>query len=136
MIVAVSISSGVAAITSAYAVRVFLAFTLSQTGMVVHWQDHRDQPHWHKSLVFNAIGATLSGIVFVIEGVTLIDHITAAPLGGARSISNVMHGRLERLALPQHAGHDLTLTQRTPYQRPGRRPRTRCWARPAGPGAR
>ena len=48
----------------------------------------------------------------------LIDHITAAPLGGARSISNVMHGRLERLALPQHAGHDLTWAQRTPTSAP------------------
>ena len=53
-----------------YAVGVFLAFTLSQTGMVVHWLRHRDQRHWRKSLVFNAIGAVLSGIVFVIAGVT------------------------------------------------------------------
>src|SRR5271166_3458505 len=53
-----------------YAVGVFLAFTLSQTGMVVHWRRHRDQPHWRRSLVFNATGAVLSGIVFVIAGVT------------------------------------------------------------------
>jgi amino acid transporter len=53
-----------------YAVGVFLAFTLSQTGMVVHWRRHRGQPHWRKSLVFNATGAVLSGIVFVIAGVT------------------------------------------------------------------
>ena len=31
---------------------------------------HRDQQHWRRSLVFNATGAVLSGIVFVIEGVT------------------------------------------------------------------
>ena len=53
-----------------YAVGVFLAFTLSQAGMVVHWRRHRDQPHWRKSLAFNGIGAVLSGIVFVIAGVT------------------------------------------------------------------
>ena len=53
-----------------YAVGVFLAFTLSQTGMIMHWRRHRDQPHWRRSLVFNATGAVLSGIVFVIEGVT------------------------------------------------------------------
>ena len=53
-----------------YAVGVFLAFTLSQTGMILHWRRHRDQPHWRKSMVFNATGAVLSGIVFVIEGVT------------------------------------------------------------------
>ncbi len=53
-----------------YAVGVFLAFTLSQTGMIMHWRRHRDQPHWRRSMVFNATGAVLSGIVFVIEGVT------------------------------------------------------------------
>jgi amino acid transporter len=53
-----------------YAVGVFLAFTLSQTGMIMHWRRHRDQPHWRRSLVFNATGAILSGIVFVIEGAT------------------------------------------------------------------
>ncbi|HTR94554.1 MAG TPA: APC family permease [Trebonia sp.] len=53
-----------------YAVGVFLSFTLSQAGMVVHWRRHRDQPHWRRSLVFNAIGAVLSGIVFVIAGIT------------------------------------------------------------------
>ncbi len=53
-----------------YAVGVFLAFTLSQTGMIRHWRHHRDQPHWRRSLAFNATGAVLSGIVFIIEGVT------------------------------------------------------------------
>jgi amino acid transporter len=53
-----------------YAVGVFLAFTLSQTGMIMHWRRHRDQPHWRRSLVSNATGAVLSGIVFVIEAVT------------------------------------------------------------------
>ena len=53
-----------------YAVGVFLAFTLAQTGMILHWRRHRDQQHWRRSLVFNAAGAVLSAIVFVIEGVT------------------------------------------------------------------
>ncbi|MGV9993527.1 APC family permease [Streptomyces sp. NPDC003374] len=53
-----------------YAVGVFLAFTLSQAGMVVHWLRHRDQAHWRKSLVFNAIGGLLSAIVFVTAGIT------------------------------------------------------------------
>lgn len=53
-----------------YAVGVFLAFTLSQTGMIMHWRHHRDQPHWRRSLAFNATGALLSGIVFVVAGVT------------------------------------------------------------------
>nr|WP_229848669.1 APC family permease [Kitasatospora griseola] len=52
-----------------YAVGVFLAFTLSQTGMVVHWWRLRDR-HWRKSLAFNATGALLSAIVFITAGIT------------------------------------------------------------------
>jgi amino acid transporter len=52
-----------------YAVGVFLAFTLSQTGMVVHWWRLRDR-NWRRSLAFNATGALLSAIVFVTAGIT------------------------------------------------------------------
>ena len=52
-----------------YAVGVFVAFTLSQAGMVVHWWRRR-QVHWRKSMALNALGAVLSGIVFVIAAVT------------------------------------------------------------------
>jgi amino acid transporter len=52
-----------------YAVGVFLAFTLSQAGMVVHWRRHRD-PHWQRSMAFNATGALLSAIVFITAGIT------------------------------------------------------------------
>jgi amino acid transporter len=52
-----------------YAVGVFLAFTMSQAGMVVHWWRHRD-PHWRKSLAFNATGGILSAIVFITAGIT------------------------------------------------------------------
>ncbi|MFI7425857.1 APC family permease [Micromonospora sp. NPDC049836] len=47
-----------------YAVGVFLAFTLSQTGMVVHWRRRRG-PGWRRKLLFNAVGATLSGLVLL-----------------------------------------------------------------------
>ena len=52
-----------------YAVGVFVAFTFSQTGMVVHWWRHHD-PHWRKSMFLNAIGAVLSAVVFLIAAVT------------------------------------------------------------------
>jgi amino acid transporter len=52
-----------------YAVGVFLAFTLSQAGMVVHWWRLRDA-HWRRSLFFNAIGCLLSAIVFLTAGLT------------------------------------------------------------------
>jgi amino acid transporter len=52
-----------------FAVGVFLAFTLCQAGMVVHWWRLRDA-HWRRSLAFNATGGFLSAIVFITAGVT------------------------------------------------------------------
>ena len=57
------------ALIPVYAVGVFLAFTLSQTGMVVHWCRRRDE-HWRQSMLLNALGAALSAIVFVIATLT------------------------------------------------------------------
>ena len=53
-----------------FAVGVFLAFTMSQSGMVVHWWRRRDDPHWRRSLFFNATGGFLSAIVFITAGIT------------------------------------------------------------------
>ncbi len=47
----------------------------------------------------------------------LIDRITAAPMVSARSISSVLHGRLQHLQLPD-LGHDVTWAQRTPGNTP------------------
>ncbi|MFI6523576.1 APC family permease [Streptomyces uncialis] len=52
-----------------YAVGVFLAFTLSQAGMVVHWWRLRNR-HWRKSLAFNAVGGALSALVFLTAGIS------------------------------------------------------------------
>src|SRR6185369_1584847 len=43
----------------------------------------------------------------------LIDQITAAPMDRGRSISSVLHHRLQRLALPD-LRHDMSWAQRTP----------------------
>ena len=43
----------------------------------------------------------------------IIDQITAVPLDGARSISAVLHGRLQQLQLPD-PGPEVTWAQRTP----------------------
>ena len=43
----------------------------------------------------------------------IIDRITAAPMGGARSIASVLHGRLQRMQLPAQ-GYSMTWAQRTP----------------------
>ena len=48
----------------------------------------------------------------------LIDRITAAPMDRARSITSVLHGRLQRIHLPELSGHDVTWAQRTPASAP------------------
>src|ERR1700690_4151022 len=48
-----------------YAVGAFLAFTLSQSGMVVHWGKHR-VAHWWKSAFVNGLGAFVTGITVVV----------------------------------------------------------------------
>ena len=49
-----------------YAVGAFLAFTLSQAGMVAHWW-RKKGPHWVKSAFVNGLGAFVTGItVFVV----------------------------------------------------------------------
>jgi hypothetical protein len=52
-----------------YAVGVFLAFTLSQAGMVVHWWRLRGAK-WRTSIWLNGVGCALSAIVFLIAGIT------------------------------------------------------------------
>ena len=44
-----------------YAVGAFLAFTLSQAGMVNHWRKKRGR-HWLKSALVNGLGALVTGI--------------------------------------------------------------------------
>jgi amino acid transporter len=51
-----------------YAVGAFLAFTLSQAGMVMHWRKNRG-PNWLKSALMNGLGALVTGIT---TGVVLV----------------------------------------------------------------
>ena len=48
-----------------YAIGVFMAFTLSQAGMVVHWNRHRG-PGWKRHAAVNGIGALATGITLLI----------------------------------------------------------------------
>jgi amino acid transporter len=48
-----------------YAVGVFVAFTLSQAGMVVHHRNGRE-PGWRRSLVVNAVGCVATFIVAIV----------------------------------------------------------------------
>ena len=52
-----------------YAIGVFVCFTLSQAGMVVHWRRTR-APGWRWRATFNGVGAVATGIVSIIQIVT------------------------------------------------------------------
>ncbi len=53
-----------------YTVGVFMAFTLSQGGMVRHWWKLRaEDPGWWRRASFNAVGALATGVVAIVVGV-------------------------------------------------------------------
>jgi amino acid transporter len=52
-----------------YMIGVFVSFTLSQAGMVIHWRTTRE-PGWKTSAIVNGFGAVVTGIVLVIVAVT------------------------------------------------------------------
>ncbi len=56
-----------------YAVGVFLSFTLSQSGMVVHWLRSMDAGR-RRSMVINGVGAVGTGIVVIIAASTKFTH--------------------------------------------------------------
>jgi amino acid transporter len=75
-----------------YIIGVFVSFTLSQTGMVRHWQQllatpaaPRERTTIRRKLVINAVGAAVTGLVLVIVLVTKFTHgawlvVVAMPL--------------------------------------------------------
>ena len=67
-----------------YLVGVFVSFTLSQSGMVVHWLRLRE-PGWRTRMYINGFGAAITGIVFCVVVTTKFAHgayivVIATPL--------------------------------------------------------
>ncbi|MGD0153042.1 MAG: hypothetical protein ABSC17_04655, partial [Thermacetogeniaceae bacterium] len=52
-----------------YAVGVFTSFTLSQSGMFVHWLRQKGE-HWHYKAFINGLGAVVTVVAVLIIGVT------------------------------------------------------------------
>ena len=52
-----------------YMIGVFISFTLSQAGMVIHWRKTQE-PGWKSSAWINGFGAVVTGVVLVIVAVT------------------------------------------------------------------
>lgn len=65
-----------AALINLYAVGVFTAFTLSQSGLVVHWWRLRESAggRWRQSMIINFIGALATGLVAVVITVTKFER--------------------------------------------------------------
>ena len=53
-----------------YAIGAFLAFTLSQAGMVKHWHKALDDPHRHIKMFVNGLGAVATAVSLIIIVVT------------------------------------------------------------------
>jgi amino acid transporter len=62
-----------AALVPLYAIGVFVCFTLSQAGMVVHWFKCRE-PGWKWKAWLNGIGAVATAVVSVVQVVTKFTH--------------------------------------------------------------
>lgn len=58
-----------------YAVGVFGAFTMSQSGMVVRWWKTRP-PGWQRNFLMNLVGATTTSIVLSVAVITKLDRGT------------------------------------------------------------
>ncbi|MBN1201109.1 MAG: APC family permease [Anaerolineae bacterium] len=56
-----------------FAVGAFLAFSLSQTGMVAHWI-HERGPHWRVHAAINGVGAVATSAALVIIGSSKFTH--------------------------------------------------------------
>ncbi len=73
-----------------FAVGAFLAFTLSQAGMVVHWKKQVDHSRWHAlHLAINGTGAVATGVALAVilaakfvEGAWIVVIAIPALLGG------------------------------------------------------
>ncbi|WP_328340394.1 APC family permease [Micromonospora sp. NBC_00421] len=108
-----------------YAVGVFLAFTLSQSGMVVHWRRHREAG-WRRRALVNGVGAVLSGLVLLTAAVAKFTEgawvvVVAVPL-----LVLLFH-RVHRHYRTLHAA--LALRPPPAGREPGARP---SGARPSG----
>jgi amino acid transporter len=113
-----------------YAVGVFLAFTLAQSGMVVHWRRHRER-HWRKAALTNAVGAVLSAVVLAVTTITKFVHgawlvVLLIPLivWACRKI-HAHYAQTHQALIPAAADRHRVMARRSPAPRP----------QPAAPGS-
>jgi amino acid transporter len=58
------------ALINLFAVGVFVSFTLSQSGMVLHWwRSHGQQKNWRRNIIINGVGALTTALVAIVIAV-------------------------------------------------------------------
>jgi amino acid transporter len=63
----VAFNASVAGLIPLYTLGVFVAFTLSQSGMAIRWWRRRE-PGWRRGLAINGLGAATTGVVALVVG--------------------------------------------------------------------
>jgi amino acid transporter len=63
----VMFKASVSGLIPLYTLGVFIAFTLSQTGMFVRWYRRRE-PGWLRGMLINGLGAATTGVVMLVVG--------------------------------------------------------------------
>jgi amino acid transporter len=93
-----------------YSINVFVTFSLSQLGMVIHWKnEHADEPKWKRKLAINALGFLLTLTILIAlviikfrEGGWITIFVTGSIIGVAVIVKqHYQHAReqLSRLDL-------------------------------------
>lgn len=72
----IAFSGNTEALINLYALGVFTAFTLSQSGMVIHWWRLRGAARrgWQRSMIINGMGAFATGVVALVIMITKFDR--------------------------------------------------------------
>ena len=65
IVLLIGFDASVSALIPLYTLGVFVAFTLSQSGMVRRWW-HRREPGWRRGIAINGLGAITTGVIVLI----------------------------------------------------------------------
>jgi amino acid transporter len=106
----VMFKASVSGLIPLYTLGVFIAFTLSQTGMFVRWYRRRE-PGWLRGMLINGLGAATTGVVMLVVGssnffqgswlVIVLVPMLMAVLWGIRHHYRTLEGRLALDRIPE-----------------------------------
>ncbi|KGN38529.1 DNA-binding protein [Knoellia subterranea KCTC 19937] len=98
-----------------YIVGVFVSFTLSQIGMIRHWNRHlaversgRERARMHRSRIINAVGAVMSGLVLLVVLATKFLHGAGFAIAAMAVLYVIMVGIRKHY---DHVRDELTVVQ-------------------------